>query len=242
MKAILAQPWGGLGDNLQFTTLPKLYHDRGIDFYISTHNVYRNNEIYDFVWKDNPYVRGIIDEPPNVGACAPTSQTLVSDNIISSAEIRHGFSGRGRYPEIYYKPKLIPELQEKSIVDLSGYTVMYRGIGSFYNTSMLKEALEKHIPNNENTLAVRFANISIGTLSTPTLNSIEITSLKQYADIIYSCKAYYCLYSGGNIMASAIKHKYDREININTFLYGTLEARKKIGCYVFDNVNYIEII
>ena len=46
-----AQPWGGLGDNLQFTTLPRLFHERGIDFYLSVQNTYRNPEIYDFVGK-----------------------------------------------------------------------------------------------------------------------------------------------------------------------------------------------
>ena len=44
-KAIFGQTWGGLGDNLQFSTLPGLYHKKGIDFYISSQNVQRNDEI-----------------------------------------------------------------------------------------------------------------------------------------------------------------------------------------------------
>ena len=32
MKVYFGQPWGGLGDNLQFTTLPKLFSEKGVDF------------------------------------------------------------------------------------------------------------------------------------------------------------------------------------------------------------------
>ena len=49
-KVILYQPWGGLGDNLQFSTLPKLYSEIGYEFYISDQNVYRNPEIKKLVW------------------------------------------------------------------------------------------------------------------------------------------------------------------------------------------------
>ena len=58
-KVFFAQPWGGLGDNLQFTTLPKLFSEKGIDFFLSQSNTYRNSEIYDFCWAKNPYVKGV---------------------------------------------------------------------------------------------------------------------------------------------------------------------------------------
>ena len=68
-KKILYQPWGGLGDNLQYSTLPELYNTLGHEFYISSKNVYRNPEIYKLVWELNPYVKGISDEEYNVGSC-----------------------------------------------------------------------------------------------------------------------------------------------------------------------------
>ena len=71
MKVYFGQPWGGLGDNLQFTTLPKLFSEKGVDFFISQYNTYRNPEIYEFCWAKNPYVKGIVSNVANVGACAP---------------------------------------------------------------------------------------------------------------------------------------------------------------------------
>jgi hypothetical protein len=109
MKVFFGQPWGGLGDNLQFTTLPRLYAERGDEFYVSARNAYRNPEIYNFCWKDNPYVKGIVSNSPNIGSCAPDIQNGTTDNIVSAAEIRHGFSGEGRYPEIYYQPNILEE-------------------------------------------------------------------------------------------------------------------------------------
>ena len=32
---ILAQPWGGLGDNLQFSTLPEKFSEKNIEVFIS---------------------------------------------------------------------------------------------------------------------------------------------------------------------------------------------------------------
>jgi len=55
-KIIISQPWGGLGDNLQYSTLPELFSKKGYDVYISNNNKVRNNEIFDLIWKMNPYI------------------------------------------------------------------------------------------------------------------------------------------------------------------------------------------
>jgi hypothetical protein len=39
-EIIMHQPWGGLGDNLAFSTLPELYHSRGYKVYISNNNAH----------------------------------------------------------------------------------------------------------------------------------------------------------------------------------------------------------
>ena len=61
-KIIISQPWGGLGDNLQFSTLPELYDKLGYEVYVSNNNKVRNKEIYDLVWGENPYIKGVIDD------------------------------------------------------------------------------------------------------------------------------------------------------------------------------------
>ena len=55
---IIYEQYGGLGDNLQFSTLPELYSNNGFDVYIHTESKVRNSEIYDLVWGINPYIKG----------------------------------------------------------------------------------------------------------------------------------------------------------------------------------------
>jgi hypothetical protein len=47
MNVFFGQPWGGLGDNLQFTTLPKLYAEKGYNFYSKGKIII--NKIYSFI-------------------------------------------------------------------------------------------------------------------------------------------------------------------------------------------------
>lgn len=242
MEVFFAQPWGGLGDNLQFTTLPRLYFERGDEFYISSHNTYRNPEIYKFCWENNPYVKGISENYPNIGSCVPDLQNGTTDNIVSSAEIRHGFSGDGRYPEIYYQPNLLEEYKNKTIVDLSAHTLLKNDVGEFYDADKLFSLVESSVPSDS--LFVTFKNVNSLSLSGGFSfedNQLEIESIFQYADIIHSAKSYFCLYSGGNSMAAAIKHNSGSEVNLNCFLHGTIQEHKDRGFFIFDNVKYIEV-
>jgi len=242
MNVFFGQPWGGLGDNLQFTTLPKLYAEKGYNFYISADNTYRNPEIYEFCWRDNPYVKGVATNHANIGSCAPDLKNGTTDNIVSAAEIRHGFAGDGRYPEIYYQPNLLEEYRDKTIVDLSAHTLLKNDVGEFYDADKLFSLVESSVPDDA--LLVTFKNVNSLSLSGGfefENNPLEIESIFQYADIIHSAKDYFCLYSGGNSMAAAIKYKYGSEVNLNCFLHGTVQEHKDKGFFVFDNVNYIEV-
>lgn len=244
MSVIFGQPWGGLGDNLQFTTLPRLFSDIGEEFYISIHNQYRNSEIYDFCWRHNPYVLGTVDHFPTVGACAPDIGKGITNNIVSAAEIRHGFSGDGRYPEIYYDAKIVDGMEDKILVDLSAHTLIKNGLDKFYNVDSLFDLVDGSIPR-ENVRFVTFKNIDIPYLSGGfdfEEQEIEIESIFQYADLIHSSKEYYCLYSGGNAMAAAVKNKSNSNVKINCFLHGTVQEHLDKAFFIFDNVNYIEVV
>ena len=143
MKVYFGQPWGGLGDNLQFTTLPRLFSEKGVDFFVSQHNTYRNPEIYQFCWANNPYVKGIVSNVANVGACAPDLQKGRTDNIVSAAEIRHGFLGSGRYPEIYYDAKVLDEQAPTLLVHKVGHVDL-----SLPKTGHVQQLALAHGPND----------------------------------------------------------------------------------------------
>ena len=56
-RVIFSQPWGGLGDNLAFSNLPKLYNEIGSSFYLSVINNCRNNAIKKICWENNSFVK-----------------------------------------------------------------------------------------------------------------------------------------------------------------------------------------
>ena len=58
-RAIFSQPWGGLGDNLAFSNLPRLYNEQGLKFYVSFLNHSRNSEVSNIVWDNNPCVENL---------------------------------------------------------------------------------------------------------------------------------------------------------------------------------------
>tara|TARA_B100000513_G_scaffold191247_1_gene116398 strand:- start:370 stop:1101 length:732 start_codon:yes stop_codon:yes gene_type:complete len=242
MKVYFGQPWGGLGDNLQFTTLPRLFSEKGVDFFVSQHNTYRNPEIYEFCWANNPYVKGIVSNVANVGSCAPDLQKGRTDNIVSAAEIRHGFLGSGRYPEIYYDAKVLDEYKDKTIVDLSAHTLLKNNVSEFYNADYLFFLVGQLVP--EDALFVSFKNVNSLSLSGGfpfESNELVVENIFEYANIINSAKRYFCLYSGGNSMAAAVKYKEQSNVELNCFLHGTVQEHKDKGFFIFDNVNYIEV-
>lgn len=240
MKVYLGQPWGGMGDNLQFSTLPRLYAEQGCEVYISSQNAYRSSEVHEFCWGNNPYVKGIGDHPPTIGACAPMIDESSAKNIIALAEKRHGFPGTGKYPEIYYQPNYLEEFSDKVIVDFSAHSIFNHGLGNIYNVDVLFQRIDESVPK-ENVLMVRFTNHQIQYLEHNfkfDYGIVEVPSIFKYADIIHSCKEHYSLFSGSNSISSGIKHQNNSNVKLNCFLYKPMSTMS--GYFVFDNINYID--
>lgn len=226
---IIYQPWGGLGDNLAFSTLPKLYTEAGYDVYISKTNVYRNPEIYDLVWKLNPYVKGESDLPPNAGSNRGY-QIFCEDNCMRNMELTHGLStGTSKYPEIYYKPTILPEFEDCLVYDITS-------ISSLYTDEFIKSRFEsvfKKYPNLKRKL-VKFKNINNRPSPDFEDDIIEVNSIFEYCDIINSCKVFVSLLSGSSALASAIKQ--DKPLpEIFTFHHSPYN---KTFIFNFLNINF----
>ena len=197
---IIYQPWGGLGDNLQFTTLPELYTNEGYNVYISDQNVYRNNEIFDLVWRLHPFIKGVSNLTPNAGSCK--GFTVFDDNnCIKNMDLSHELSnGTAKYPKIYYEPKYISELEDSLLYDITS-------IASSYTDEFIKSRFESvfnKYPNLKRKL-VKFKNIN--NRSSPDFGDdiIEVNSIFEYCDIINSCNVFVSLLSGSSALASAVK-------------------------------------
>lgn len=107
-KIILWQDWGGLGDNIQLSTLPEMFFKKYGEkcVWISTRNAYRFEGIKELVWDANPYIAGYSDEEPNAGiAKGHVYQDVCNKNHIRGVEKIHGLEPTNDYPKIYYKFK-----------------------------------------------------------------------------------------------------------------------------------------
>ena len=207
---IISQPWGGLGDNLQFTTLPELYSKLGYKVYISSTNAYRNPEIYDLVWKLNPYVEGISDKPENAGACK-NYRNNPEYSFIKNVELQHGLTNGYRdYPVLYYEPKIIQDLSNVVLYDVTSISsnpndntihACFESVFNIYRESTIKKIEFTKINNRESSYFLH--------------QTYKINTIFDMCDALYSCKAFIGLFSGAAVLASTLnQNKQDPKIHI----------------------------
>jgi len=235
---ILSAFHGGLGDNLQFSTLPEEFHkQQGRDTYIWSKASFRNPEIYDLVWGCNPYIKGVKDgiwtagDTPEIG-----HKTLISDCIMNW-EALHGLEPTNRHPKIYYKPKKIYGFHNILLVDLSSISITYdsKEILELYDTI-------KKIHDDMMFFGVEFTNkIKDATIIEPEVdNTILIDDIFTYVDLMYSSFGVVSLHSGQNHLASAIKNQYNNDLKVYCLMDDVeYERQKKKAIFVFDNVTYL---
>jgi hypothetical protein len=222
MKRILFQPWGGLGDNFQYSTLPERFSELGDEFYISDKNVYRNPLTYDLVWGTNPYVKGISTEMPNVGANIPFIPYVAGKTRIYNWEICHGLEAKNELPKLYYNPNLIKELENVVLVDFSGYT-------EWIVPDNLDEILKENFGDRKIIIPTsKFSNKQCQNFRHD--EKIETQSLFHFADMIHSCYYFVCSFSGNAVLASALNKQ-------NTTCF---EPKPNLffSDFKFPNINY----
>ncbi len=143
-EIFIAAYHGGLGDNLQFSTLPELYAKKGFDVYVPEGFYFRNQEICDLVWGSNPYVKGIKKGVWNAGDTPEIGHRTLHSNCISNWEMLHGFKATNKYPKIYYNPNKISNLENKILIDLTSISTNYQ----FSDISKIIKKIKLFYPNN----------------------------------------------------------------------------------------------
>lgn len=247
---IISQPWGGLGDNLQFSTLPELFTNKGYNVYISNNNKVRNNEIFELVWKKNPYIKGVMDNKNGivVGSSMQNRWPPAKQNYYSMhrVEIAHGFEPTNYYPKIYYEAKNINEYKDTVIIDLTGSSQVYEFkkykeyIDYFCNRIDLKKKI----------YIISFKNIIISPIFTEVYKylktkingtlELNISSLFEYCDILKSCDTLIIVNSGINSLASAIKTDSPKPYVLCYNPWSHFSPEEIKGCYNYKNVEYFQ--
>ena len=241
MDHVIFVDCGGLGDNLQFSTLPEGFKvEKGEDSYIHINSQFRNPEIYELVWESNPYVLGRSENPPNAGNPRHGPHT---ENIgIRGWEELHGITPNDGYPKIYKEIENQYGYEDVVLVDFSCQT--HYQLNS-YSQEIINQELNKlkEIYFDKKILAVKIpdhtAIISNYYSYNHGLEEIKINNLIDYYNLIGSCFGTITLHSGAHVMASTIKNMYRPNIQ-NTciiprsnYLVGSL--------YCYDNANYIQV-
>lgn len=113
---VLEVKHGGLGDHLIFSGLPELFAKKyNLDFHISNRSVFRDPQIRDFVWGDNPYVN-FSDKPGSELNCPMISKHKNYNDAFFDMFDSCEFNSKIK---IYYRPKKIADSAGVVLCDLT---------------------------------------------------------------------------------------------------------------------------
>lgn len=208
MRYVIHQPWGGLGDNLQFSTLPEQLSRAGHEVYIHEKNTYRNPEIKKLVWELNPFVRGFVDGPVNCGwigvdpACHRDRFPNVPVFGINKWEMLFGAPFSAGIPKVYHKITKFPGLENMVLVDLNFSSCTY-----FEEKVMevMYREVAKRWPGGD-VRQVRFLKSDVSHHAyTSTFPTVGVQDILHYCQLIASCRAVVTLLTGSSPLASAVK-------------------------------------
>ena len=238
---IIYQRYGGLGDNLQFSTLPELYSSFGHDIYIHSDNAVRNEGIDDLVWKKNPFIKGRKNLPVNAGEFPWVQNQHINpltNTFIEIMEMRHGLPPTNIYPKIYYNPVLIEDLKDTTLIDFNAVS----RLNDRKNKSNILYSQAADLIEEKDLKNVKILEYS--SLSNPHENMWESTprlkvdNIFHLCDILYSCQTFICSHSGNHSLVSAIKA--DRKTP-QVFCFPNHWPVHDSHLHIFPNIDYIQI-
>jgi hypothetical protein len=205
---VLQLRYGGLGDHLFYSHLPRIAKQTGAyrNVYISDRSEFRNKDIRRLVWELNPYVDGFCDE---WGDFASFENISDGCNVLDTIMLCLGMDDGKRYhePELFYQPLLKEEFINAIIFD-PNYISNAGGITS----NKIELYFRENSIQIDYQMRTRSRHIAIQGFK----KWLESRSLEDFCDIIYSCGHIYCLVTGTATLAAAL-HKsatvfYDKGI------------------------------
>ena len=111
---IIEIPYGGLGDHLFHSHIPRIAKETGRydKIYISEFSIYRSLENKKIIWELNPFVDGFIEKHGKKidieDICKKNDNNRkITSNLLDEIMFEFGLDNGIRYnePEIYYKPQ-----------------------------------------------------------------------------------------------------------------------------------------
>lgn len=195
-ELIIEVKHGGLGDHLFLSHIPRVAKESGrFDrVYYSTRSILRSADIFNLVWKENPYVDGAVSAPGTPQRRVPK---IANANILDWAMLSYGLDDEKRFhePEIFAKIAVKAEY-----CDFSVYDPNYVSFVGAVDRDRLTEHVMKACPQPLVQLKKRVKSFPL-TKDTPEIQTLD---LLDYCSLIVSCKAFFCLTSGSATLAAAL--------------------------------------
>jgi hypothetical protein len=190
-KYVFQVEYGGLGDHLFYSPLPRLLKEYGMAdrVYLSSQSTFRGPETYKVVWQANPYLDGISDDPP-VHSPQPKSRVNKAVNIAMAS---HGIDLPDEISPELYLPKICSKAYaNKHFIDLN-YT-SYVGAFTLFDAMEILDQHPDYLLVNPSKHLLRFCKN----------DWIRTKSLEDYASLINSSLSFTALASGGATLALAL--------------------------------------
>jgi len=230
---------GGLGDSLQFSTLPEEFSkQQGKKTYILESAPFRNPEIYELVWGKNPYVEGRKEGTWNAGDIPEIPYSNIMGNTISNWEKFHGLNPINTRPKIYYEPEKHDDIKDIFIVDFSCISIDY-------DKNQLKnifENIKNEYPDRKFVSVYFTKQVSDGKHNMYDIGFdgyIEVENIFRYCDLISSAYGLVALSSGASHLSSAIKEYSPNLKSICIMPKKWYNIHKERGLFLFDNIDYL---
>ena len=195
-RLILQISHPGLGDHLFLSPIPRIAKETGAysEVYISNFSNFRDGDLKNIVWKENPFIDGFLDE---IGVIPPDLVLGKEMNLLDAFMLELGLDDGKRFhePELYFKATNIPELNEMTIYDPN-----YVSFVGFISRSKILDFFRREKISLDLEMKLRERNYSLDR----GLPSFTTESLEQYCNVILSAKQFVCLSSGSATLAAAL--------------------------------------
>ena len=248
---LLGSYFGGLGDNLQFSTLPEEFSkQQGRDTYIVSETTFRNKEIYDLVWGCNPYVKGVKEGKRTAGDTPEIN--FVNPNgyysSITNWEYLHGLKPTNNLPKIYYEPKKIEGYEDTILVDLSSISLKHNGDKSSFPPAYDEEEVLNECEKlrrdykDKKFSAIKFEqDLGSNSFDFDFDSTTTVKSIFHYCDLMNSVYGILGLYSGQSALSAAIIEYNPDLLSICLISEAVYKKHCKQSGFIFENLKYIII-
>lgn len=205
---VLQADYGGLGDHLAFSGLPELLEKKwGVKFQLSLSSPFRNEEIKNIVWGNNPYVK-FVDKPGMSLSCPRIDKYKNYNDAFADV---FGADKETKNIKIYYAPKKVSIDENDILCDL---TFGPAGEHNGYTDKIFIESVVNYLRKNFSEKRLVVLLPKAGYVDMSIVNAVKKSDLKyrlqpvenihHLADLLFSYQTRILLYSGAASLAAAL--------------------------------------